>query len=92
MNAAAPRIAPNPTLCNAIARIPELQERLDAGQKFNAYERVNGGFFIGLGPIDNFERLAVVSDEELADIIVDALRVAVGQPPCIVTLSGITQA
>lgn len=67
-------------------RMPELEavrNRLDRGEQFNAYESPLPGqpYSIGIGPVSDFLRLATTRAPEVADMIVDALRVGAGQQP-----------
>lgn len=65
-----------------------VQTRLDAGQRFNAYETARGDtYLISIGPISNLLHLAQCHDAEVADMVVDALRAAFGQQPALATLA-----
>ena len=55
---------------------------LERGWKPNAYERTLGGFYVCLGPITNRPLLlATVEDEDIAEFIVAALRLALAAAP-----------
>jgi hypothetical protein len=59
----------------------EFAERRRKGQLFNAYETSDPErFIVGLGPVSDCMRIAIVFDVGVADLITDALRRATKQP------------
>ena len=74
-------------MANHLNKIPAVRARVEAGQMFNAYESSSGGFLVGVGPVTDFLMFARTFTAEMADMIVDALRDARGQPRLITSLS-----
>ena len=73
-------------------RSPSVKESLARGQLFNAYAvdeagdpdgEGAGGYAIGIGPVTDFVALATTGSARKANLLVDALRCAAGQPPCL---------
>ena len=63
---------------------PLIQERLEAGQFFNAYESASeDGWHVGIGPVTDFFGFARCRNPEAADYLVAVLRATTGQPPAI---------
>lgn len=69
-------------LAVSLADLPDVHDRLVAGQQFNAYEidDDDDDWIVAIGPVTNSRCLAV-SDWQGANLIVDALRYATGQQP-----------
>lgn len=72
---------------------PSIQRRLDQGDYFNGYyfngyNMVSGRYAVGIGPVSDFLAMAETRSAANADMIVDALRAAFGQPP---VLTGLAQ-
>lgn len=72
-------------------RSDTVKRRLAKGQQFNAYEVDEagdpdgvgaGGCAVGIGPVGDFLQLATTGRTRTANMLVDALRAAAGQPPC----------
>ena len=64
--------------------IGQVSKRLAAGQCFNTYEAaLSGDWIIGIGPVSDFLGFARCHAQDVAEEIVDALRVAHGQAPAV---------
>lgn len=72
-------------------KLAGLIARLEAGQKFNAYETSSGRYLIAIGPVTNALSLTTCGLPEVADFIVAALRKAHGQPEALAPLTQRTE-
>ena len=68
------------TLDLSLADIPWAVKRLDAGQFFNTYQTQSGDWSVGIGPVTDFASIASALPWQVANLFVDALRLASGQP------------
>ena len=64
------------TLMELAERVsPEVRERIERGQQFNAYEQAYGdGWFFGIGPITDFFWLGEFKSQEAAELVTETLR------------------
>jgi len=75
-----PLYAHPPQQADAIKWPDSVAKRLAEGAQFNAYNRSGGGFVIGLGPVTNALFIAKIATAPCANMLVDVLRIAAGQP------------
>lgn len=76
-----PHGSPLGPLAQSLADLPAVHKRLDLGQQFNAYQIDDGDddWVVALGPVNDVLWLGV-TNWQCANLIVDALRFAAGQP------------
>jgi hypothetical protein len=67
----------------SVQQMPTLKKRLASGQMFNAYE-IGDGWCVCLGPISDTMWITGPVPHTVANLLVDALRIAASQPeqPC----------
>lgn len=51
-----------------------IRERIERGQKFNAYECTDGRWIVAVGPVTDAQRVAACETEEEAAFVAAALR------------------
>jgi hypothetical protein len=71
-------------LALSLSDLPWLAKRVADGQQFNAYQDAldPNEWCVGLGPITDFAVIVCCVRWHIANLLIDALRHAAGQPKC----------